>query len=234
MLKNEELQQLKAYIEKRSLRFSEPAILLEILDHFACKVEEIKEQHPELNLADAMSRAHAAFGVRGFAPLAEQAENSLFLKYKKASFREMRSVLCSAHVVYLLAIGLISHELIKWCNPVLHRWELFRVTDVPLLLFLIVLCALRTINGRKFRGHQLQWTTAYASSPLGLLFGNAWMYPLYFGMAGLSERYANLTPYWLPVTLMLAIFSGIVAQRLQRQAAQDVLVSRKILADLTA
>ncbi|MGC4058969.1 MAG: hypothetical protein QM743_12770 [Chitinophagaceae bacterium] len=109
MLGREELQLLETYIKKRSLRFAEPAILSEILDHFACKVEELQTAHPGMQLEEVMLRAHGSFGIRGFGPLADVAENSVYLKYRKYAFAEMRqAAVLAAHTIYIISRGFLS------------------------------------------------------------------------------------------------------------------------------
>ena len=43
----------------------------EILDHVACKVEELLDKNPSLSLDDAFRIVHSEFGIFGFSTLAE-------------------------------------------------------------------------------------------------------------------------------------------------------------------
>ena len=52
-LTKEQLEELKVFINSRG--FVEPVVVLEILDHFACKVEEELEQNPQYSLKKAMA-----------------------------------------------------------------------------------------------------------------------------------------------------------------------------------
>ncbi len=80
-LSESELQTLCAFISRKG--FGEPALLLEILDHFACKVEELSAQHPDWPLEKRMEEAHRQFGVAGFYPLVKNYEEGLQRHYSR-------------------------------------------------------------------------------------------------------------------------------------------------------
>lgn len=107
----DELAALRQFIISRSARFAEPAILLEIMDHFACKTEEILQAEPGLSLDMAMKKAHHAFGVKGFAPLAEACEKAIFSRYRHWYRQELRNVWCSLHVLGFGLLGLLAAQL---------------------------------------------------------------------------------------------------------------------------
>ena len=79
-LSKAQLHVLISYIEKRG--FHEPLTVVEILDHFACKVEEKMKANPAISLENAMAEAHADFGPLGFAPIAKAFEAGVNKKYK--------------------------------------------------------------------------------------------------------------------------------------------------------
>lgn len=230
MLQKEELRVLKDYIEKRSQRFSEPAILMEILDHFACKVEELRQQEPHLSLDEAMLQAHASFGVRGFAPLADQAQSSLYQRYRKISMREMKAILQSYQVLFLISVGLLSYRVLSLLYPLLPQTSLFRILDIPLLVYLLLLGVLRLLHARKLKNHPLHWSTAGACSPLALLFRHPGVYFAYCLIGGFSGHYPEWSLYLLPLMIVFTAFSYLVALRLYRQAAKDVAASQAVLA----
>lgn len=233
MLQKAELHTLRNYIEKRSTQFSEPAILVEILDHFACKVEEIREKKPGIGLDEAMKEAHASFGVRGFAPLADQAQNSLYQRYRKLAIREMKAVLQSYRILYLIVLGLASHRILLLLKPLLPQSGLFEILDLPLLLYILMLGIFRIADTRKLKNHQLHWATAQSCSPLAQAFSNPGMLFVYCVLAGLSGRYLGLTLYLLPVLIVFTVLSGIISLRLRRQAMADIAASRAFLADIS-
>ncbi|MCY4780887.1 hypothetical protein ORI89_14605 [Sphingobacterium sp. UT-1RO-CII-1] len=120
-LSKEELKLLVRFIQKRG--FVELDIQLEILDHFACKVEEILSEEPNLALSDAMARAHASFGVMGFSTIVDSYLNGIqvsFLRTLKSEFFHfMKSLqgqlLLIAYVfVYILIVQNANLKLMQW------------------------------------------------------------------------------------------------------------------------
>lgn len=64
-----EIEQLKKLISYKG--YPEIDVQYEILDHVACKVEELMESNPKLTLPDAFQKVHASFGIFGFSTLEE-------------------------------------------------------------------------------------------------------------------------------------------------------------------
>lgn len=106
-LNKEELLVLQQYIRSRSATFAEPAIMLELLDHFACKVEATLAENGKLSLEEAMKQAHQSFGIKGFASLAEGFKILTIHKYKKYFTTLLHKKLCSLHTIGLLAVALL-------------------------------------------------------------------------------------------------------------------------------
>ena len=111
-----ELQQLKKFIVSRSARFGEPVLLLEILDHFACKTEEILEEEPDTSFEDAVRKAHQSFGVKGFAPIAAACEQGIYQKYKQLFRKVQRDLLFSKHMFGFLLAGLLCFKILMLLN----------------------------------------------------------------------------------------------------------------------
>jgi len=99
-LNREQLQEVVAYIERRG--FKDPLVLVEILDHFACKVEEKMEARPGMTLGAAIVAAHGDFGPMGFYPLRKAFEEAARKKYK-AIFNTERKLLLKSPLFVLLA-----------------------------------------------------------------------------------------------------------------------------------
>ena len=74
-----ELEALKSYIASRG--FKDEGTGQEILDHFACKVEELLSADPSTSFEAAVAKAHASFGIRGFRDLADGYAQRLERKY---------------------------------------------------------------------------------------------------------------------------------------------------------
>lgn len=113
VLDNEQLTTLRHFIWKRGFREAE--VVNEILDHFACKVEEVMANEPKLNLQEAMYKAHESFGVMGFAPIAAAYQAGLAAKRKAMAKRAWRQALTSIPVIVLAILtGICTYRLFIW------------------------------------------------------------------------------------------------------------------------
>lgn len=108
-LNQDELHILIGFIKRHG--FTEPFIVAEILDHFACKVEEKMDQHPHLSLEAALAEAHQDFGVMGFRPIVRAYEANLKQKYRTVYRGELKKIL--AHPVYVVIALLIAAAFYK-------------------------------------------------------------------------------------------------------------------------
>ncbi|MCH7408253.1 hypothetical protein MM239_02510 [Belliella sp. DSM 111904] len=68
-LDKDQIDQLKKLISYKG--YPEVDVQYEILDHVACKVEELIASNPKLSIGDAFQKAHATFGIFGFSALEE-------------------------------------------------------------------------------------------------------------------------------------------------------------------
>lgn len=129
-LSKDQLQQLVAYIKSRG--FHDPLVVADILDHFACKVEEVIQANPGQSLAHAIEAAHNSFGVYGFHPLAEASKSSLKAKLSAIYKAEQKKLLTSANMLHIIALSAIFHIGYVWAsNPAkevkLFEYNLFTV-----------------------------------------------------------------------------------------------------------
>lgn len=150
ILDADQLAVLKRYIKARGFR--DPAVVIEILDHFACKVEELMIHHPSLALETAMQRAHASFGVAGFRPMVVAYEQELATEYKlryKAGLKETLNNL-PLMIVFVVA-GFGFSQLYLWTLE--HH---FQVLDFNILYWftIIVMSGFNLVmnGGRKRKG----------------------------------------------------------------------------------
>ncbi len=131
-----ELQQLKQFIISRSARFAEPVILLEILDRFACKTEELLTADPRLSFEEAMRKAHQSFGIKGFAPIAAACEQSIDQKYRQLFRKVQRELLFSGHMLGFVVAGLLCFKVLL----LLHAQQLLPASGIELVLALDLSC----------------------------------------------------------------------------------------------
>lgn len=99
VLTEDQIKELRYYIYKRGFR--DPVVVNEILDHFACKVEELLGNE-DIDLKTTMHKAHLSFGYSGFHPISVNLEVSLERKYKFIYRNECKRLLKSIPFMFLL------------------------------------------------------------------------------------------------------------------------------------
>lgn len=142
VLSQEQLKELVRFIHSRGFR--EPAVVLEILDHFACKVEELLAAKPGMQFYQAMVEAHMSFGVRGFYPFSENFYQQTKKKYKKLFWRNFKSIVSKpVSILSLPVIGYFVFDLYLRASASLHFriWETWNIVDVTFFI-LLLLCPL--------------------------------------------------------------------------------------------
>lgn len=103
-LSQEQLKELRYFIYKRGFR--EPEVMMEILDHFACKVEDKLSAKPGMSLEEAMKEAHNEFGYNGFYSIKASLDVFTRKRYKNVYWAQVKAVLKNVPVMLLLvALG---------------------------------------------------------------------------------------------------------------------------------
>lgn len=137
-LTKEQLIELKKFINSRGFR--EPLIVMEILDHFACLVEEKLEANPGMSLDEAMLQAHGSFGVMGFRTIADAAD----VERNKKLNREFRKILVDmmrSPAIWLLLIlaGSIYYTTYIKVQPIVSEFGFARFLAVlPSVLIMLI------------------------------------------------------------------------------------------------
>jgi hypothetical protein len=115
-LTKDQLRTLGDFIKSRGQSFAEPAVMFEILDHFACKVEEEMMMDKSLPFPEAIKKAHQSFGVKGFAPLAQAFHQSLHHQYKFWYRLQAKKLFFSVHLIGLLLVAFTVFRLSLYAN----------------------------------------------------------------------------------------------------------------------
>jgi len=152
VLQQEDLKKLVSYIHSRG--FHDPAVVVEILDHFACKAEERLNADPHLTLERAMEKANDDFGPLGFRPLVAAYEVHMRRKYKAVYRREFAGTLRNVPLVLIavLAGAAVYKGFLRAEMNGMHH--LLHVNDIIWILITCVLAAgafmLRRVYNRGF------------------------------------------------------------------------------------
>jgi hypothetical protein len=102
------IHQIKDFVTQRG--FTEPDLQIEIIDHMACRVEELMSANPTFTLHHAIKLAHADFGIMGFSIFEDAMRSALQKRYFKV-FRSIylanftwKTVPLMVALVYLVSI----------------------------------------------------------------------------------------------------------------------------------
>lgn len=87
LLDDSQLLQLKRFILIKGIK--EDDVIHEILDHFACKVEELLNENIYLSFEKAVEQAYFSFGYNGFQKMSEQYEKRI----KRIVWKEFKNAL---------------------------------------------------------------------------------------------------------------------------------------------
>jgi hypothetical protein len=107
-LDKNELQIIASYIQKRGFTYID--VQTEVLDHVACRVEEIIEEHPETTLDTAIEKAHSEFGIFGFSSIEDSVIEGLTKKYNRLFWRTFFSFFISKYLLLILFAGYAMYQ----------------------------------------------------------------------------------------------------------------------------
>ena len=113
LLDDTQLLQLKRFIILKGIKQED--VIHEILDHFACKVEELMNENIYLPFEKAVEQAYYSFGYNGFQKMTEQYEKRLkkmvWKEFKSALPTVLQTKLVVASFVWCLALFMMMHYL---------------------------------------------------------------------------------------------------------------------------
>lgn len=174
-----QLQQLENYIDKRG--FHDPVIKAEILDHFACKVEEIMTARPQLSLNEAIQKAHSSFGATGFYPIQANLDKHLSIKYKEIFNTELKRRFTSVpNIIVILLLSYCTFKAYVWAAVNGYK-HILGQNDVNTFLFLIMLVSLYMPGRRSFWKFQKNY---YLKTAVNAMM---WMNPVLPGIIMSNE-----------------------------------------------
>lgn len=159
-LNKEQLNELRSFIHSRG--FKDPVIVMEILDHFACLVEEKMEANNKLSLQDAMYEAHAGFGIMGFRTLAHLAERERQKAFNTIFKKELKGILSSPKVwILLLLCGTVYYQLYMLLMPL--NFDFFAGRYLLMVSYMLLMFISLAIIYRKVPGRKERFATGYGS-----------------------------------------------------------------------
>ncbi len=145
-LNDDQLSELVGFIDRRG--FHEPEVIVDILDHFACKVEEAMTNDPTLTLNDAMQLAHDQFGALGFYPLLASYQRNTKTKYRNLYRAERNKILTDPlYVIPAAIVSVLFYFGFRWGDTHTIVWD----TNVFCFIIYAALMSTQLLMMKQFR-----------------------------------------------------------------------------------
>lgn len=176
---------------------------MEILDHFACKVEELGTLHPDWPLQKRMTEAHLSFGIGGFYPMVRSYSEQLEGQYKRYFRRALlRTVTSASGIGLMLMVGLLFYALTLVTVPLWQRMTGEISFEPAFWMVFLIFAGVDIYQIRLFpkRGNILMRAARDASYPV--------LFVLYLGGCVLPEQ--------VPLAAIACVVSVITATALQQ------------------
>lgn len=133
VLTKEQLKEARRFIHKRG--FIDECLVEEILDHFACKIEELMAKDHRLGFEDAMANAHKSFGYAGFGAIVKPFKEGVLQRYRALYWSFFREFLRSPiNVMLLVAVGLACYKMYLLFDFHQFLWQGMNILSGILLL----------------------------------------------------------------------------------------------------
>jgi len=126
------INQIKDFVSSRG--FTEPDLQMEIIDHMACRVEDLMNASSTLTLGHAIKLAHAEFGVMGFSVFEDAMRSALQKRYFKV-FRKLYVANFNWKTVPLMLAFVYLVSII--CEAINRPQTMFTCTGLALMLALV-------------------------------------------------------------------------------------------------
>ena len=98
----------------------------EILDHVACKIEELMAQDSKLSLEAAFAKVHASFGIFGFSSLEESYLNLIQKKFTRYYWEEIKATFSSTKIIIPIGIAVAMYQ-VSLLVPDLKTWYIHNI-----------------------------------------------------------------------------------------------------------
>lgn len=187
----QQIDYIRGFISKRG--FTALDLQMEIIDHVACRVEDILTENPAVSFEEAVTRTHREFGVFGFSSLEEAMLKSLTRKYRNEFARELKQWFSFPTVLLVGGFSVLLYQLFLVVST---NWLIGIVGFIYLALAVGALVRHFKLQRRYRKMMIMQVASSFVFLPTILLqFGG-----------GLSELPQSTGPLWLQAGL----FTGIV------------------------
>jgi hypothetical protein len=165
-LTKEQIEIIKGLISKKG--YQEIDVQYEILDHVACKIEDMIQENPQLSIEDAFSKVHASFGIFGFLELEESYIKAIYTKSNQYTWKALLNIWSSWRIILPILLTLIFFHLSSLVNEHLETSTMgFLIVFFSMILLLLALWYRPIIvNSKKYRKFAYwKYNTLHHSTP---------------------------------------------------------------------
>jgi len=160
-LTKDQIEQLKKMISRKGYPYID--VQYEILDHVACKIEELMAQDSKLSLEAAFAKVHASFGIFGFSSLEESYLNLIQKKFTRYYWEEIKATFSSTKIIIPIGIAVAMYQ-VSILVPDLKTWYILMI--VALVIPLVAMF----FNYRKYHSRYKGYASYKAQNSLFIYF----------------------------------------------------------------
>jgi hypothetical protein len=215
-----ELETLRSFIQKRGFTYID--VQTELLDHVACRVEEIMEENPDITLDQAIQKSHSEFGIFGFSAVEDSVIAGLTKKYNRFFWRTFFSYFGPKYILLVLYSG---YALYKFQVLVNGKAIMYSVMLAIVLIAIVCLFKLYRSEYKQYLAYRLSTAyfiglgSFYSLMNLGVnLAGQGTISDVKFAQYGLSALIIIFVIYFY--TAMQTARMGIEASELLQKKYQ--------------
>lgn len=141
-LSQDELQTIVSFIQKRGFTYID--VQTEVLDHVACRVEDMISEDPELNLDAAIQKTHSEFGIFGFSTVEDGVISGLTKKYNRLFWRTFISFLSPRYIFLVLFAGYFLYKVLA-------------IVDSKTCMYVLALGSVMTTLGYLYKSYRPEY-----------------------------------------------------------------------------
>jgi hypothetical protein len=153
-LDKNELQTVRLFIQKRGFTYID--VQTELLDHVACRVEEIMEENPNVTLDHAIEKSHSEFGVFGFSAVEDSIIDGLTKKYNRFFWKTFFSYFGPKYILLVLFAGYVLYKFQAIVNS---KAIMYSIVMAIVLIAIVCLFKLYRSEYKQYLAYRL--STAY-------------------------------------------------------------------------
>jgi hypothetical protein len=110
-----QIDQIKRFVSKRGFR--EIDLQLEMVDHLACKMEELWVDQPHLTFEEVLNKAHLSFGVMGLSVIEDNMYKAISLKFRRLAGGVGKKWFSFPIVLLLLGFSFLCYQFFYLIGP---------------------------------------------------------------------------------------------------------------------